>query len=300
MFGNRSLIGSICLLILAAAFLVAPTPARAWGEAGQYVVCEIAWLNLTPAAKAEVARLIAVGGGYDTFTRSCNHASKPPRRAAEHFVNLPREAPRIDGPGCHGVPACVVSAVTTDLAILRAATEPEAVRSNVLKYLGNWVAVIHNPFHVSFADDWGGNNVAAHGLCTNSLHSAWDTCIFAERVLVGYGDRYTLAVAAAARLNATIAPEQARAWRGSRPWQWAAESYDIVLMPRTGYCVRKADGCWYSETAKTFAVGSPQRSQLVDAAYLDWAKPIVEDRLKRAGIRLAHELNLTFDPAYRG
>jgi hypothetical protein len=58
--------------------------------------------------------------------------------------------------------------------------------------------------------------------------------------------------------------------------------------------------CWYSATEQAYDSNDPKRVQDVDEAYLDWAKPIVADRLKRGGIRLAHSLNKSFDPDYSG
>ena len=37
----------------------------------------------------------------------------------------------------------------------------------------------------------------------------------------------------------------------------------------------------------------------IDAAYMDWAMPIIQRRITQAGVRLAHLLNLALDPAYR-
>ena len=72
------------------------------------------------------------------------------------------------------------------------------------------------------------------------------------------------------------------------------------LRPELGYCVMAEDACRYSATQATWSEGQPRRSVQVDAAYMDWAMPIIRRRLAQAGIRLAHRLNLAFDPAYRG
>mgnify|MGYP006189828085 CR=1 FL=1 len=94
--------------------------------------------------------------------------------------------------------------------------------------------------------------------------------------------------------------EDRAAWLGTEPWQWSAESYSITLRPELGYCVMAEDACRYSATQATWSEGQPRRSVQVDAAYMDWAMPIIRRRLAQAGIRLAHRLNLAFDPAYRG
>jgi hypothetical protein len=279
-------------------FFLAPSPAHAWGESGHYTVCEIAYLNLTPAAKAEVDRLIAVGGGYASFTQSCTFPDKPRQRASEHFANYPRSAPRITGPACPGGRPCIISAIDHDLAVLRSPSATDAEKSAALKFIGHWYGDIHQPLHISFADDQGGNQIDESGPCDFGLHAIWDTCIVERRVFGPGTDRYARARAAAARLNGTITNAQRKLWRRLAPWQWAAESYQIALRPQTGYCIRKTTGCWYSSTRQTYANGDPKRVQLVDNAYLDWARPIVEGRLMRGGIRLAHSLNKSFDPAY--
>ena len=40
---------------------------------------------------------------------------------------------------------------------------------------------IHQPLHVSFADDRGGNFIREAGPCVNSLHTVWDTCIIEKK-----------------------------------------------------------------------------------------------------------------------
>jgi hypothetical protein len=290
--------------IIAAAFaffaFFAPTVAHAWGESGHYTVCEIAYLNLTPTAKAEVDRLIAAGGGYPSFTQSCTFPDKPRQRASEHFANYARTEKRVAGPGCPGGRPCVITAIENDLAILRSATATDDDKSKALKFIGHWYGDIHQPLHISFADDQGGNQIDESGPCDFGLHAIWDTCIVERRVFGPGTDRYARAQAAAAALNGTITERQRRSWRQTAPWRWAAESYEITRRPATGYCISKPGSCWYSATRQAYANGDPKRVQNVDNAYLDWAKLIVADRLKRAGIRLAHSLNKSFDPDYAG
>jgi hypothetical protein len=291
--------------IIAAAFafcfFFAPSPAHAWGESGHYTVCEIAYLNLTPTARAEVDRLIAVGGGYESFTQSCTFPDKPRQRAGEHFVNYPRSAAAVTGPACPSGRPCIIAAIAGDLAVLRSPSASDADKSTALKFVGHWYGDIHQPLHISFADDQGGNLIdQSGGACQFSLHSVWDTCIVERRLFGPGSDRYARAKAAAATLNAAITEQQRHSWRQSAPWRWAAESYEISRQATTGYCVLKPGTCWYSATEQSYASDDPKRVQIVDNAYLDWAKPIVADRLKRAGIRLAHSLNKSFDPAYRG
>jgi hypothetical protein len=289
---------------IASLFFFAPSPARAWGQGGHYTVCEIGYLNLTPAAKAEVDRLVALDGRYATFTETCIFPdNKPVSRPSEHYANYPRSQRRI-GQGCPGGQPCVLSAIDSDLAILGSSASSDAGKAIAILFIGHWFGDLHQPLHVSFADDLGGNSIKASGPCSGkfeaSLHSVWDTCVVERRIFGPGTDRVARARAAAALLNATITDRQRRNWVRSKPWQWAAESYKVTLARGTGYCIRKAGACWYSTAKREFAKDDPQRTQLVDDAYLDRAKPIVESRLRRAGIRLADALNRSFDPAFDG
>jgi hypothetical protein len=46
-----------------------------------------------------------------------------------------------------------------------------------LKSLGHWVGDIHQPLHVSFLDDRGGNTIRTSGQCPGNLHAVWDNCL---------------------------------------------------------------------------------------------------------------------------
>jgi S1/P1 Nuclease len=48
------------------------------------------------------------------------------------------------------------------------------IRLIVLKSVGHWVGDIHQPLHVSFVDDRGGNNIRVSGQCAGNLHATWD------------------------------------------------------------------------------------------------------------------------------
>jgi hypothetical protein len=286
---------------LACLFLLAPAPARAWGQGGHYTVCEIAYLNLTPAARAEVGRLVALDGRFATFTETCTFPDNPVSRASEHYSNYLRSQRRI-GPGCPGGRPCVLGAVDSDLAILRSPTAEDSAKAAAILYIGHWFGDLHQPLHISFADDRGGNSVKAPGPCSGtyeaSLHSVWDSCVVERRIFGPGTDRLARARAAARILATPITKSQRRRWVRSKPWQWVGESYKVTLAASTGYCVRKGRDCWYSAEKPSFAKDDPPRTQLVDDAYLDRARPVVEARLRRAGIRLADALNRTFDPAF--
>jgi hypothetical protein len=285
--------------------------ALAWGDSGHRTVCEIAVRNLTPAAKAEVTRLLqanpAILGANPLnaeYGWACTYpdhpaAAGPGRRSPEHFANYPRTTAAVTAAdGCGAAAVCVVFVVVAYYAILRNAGATDQARAAALVYLGHWFGDIHQPLHSSFADDQGGNQISSAGLCTFALHSTWDTCILQSRALPGTRSIEDVR-ALAATWSAGVTDADRAQWLATLPWQWSAESYTVTIAPQTGYCVMAGQTCQYSATQATFTSGQPQRIVQIDAAYMDRAMPIIQRRITQAGIRLAHHLNLALDPAYR-
>lgn len=286
--------------------------ARAWGNAGHRTVCEIALLNLTPTARAEVDRLLKtepsalLGDPRNTaFETACTYpdrsvAGGPARRDAEHFINYSRETQSVTlQSGCGPAYECADTAVMRDLAVLRSRLIPDQLRAVALIYLGHFVGDIHQPLHNSFADDRGGNSVQASGECTASLHSAWDTCLLVHGQFNNVADPPAAAVqSVAAAWSASVTDAERAQWLGAAPWQWSQESYQITISPGVGYCVIVQATCQYDMARKAFS-GSNPRTVQIDAQYQAMAMPIIRQRITEAGIRLAHLINLALDPAYR-
>jgi hypothetical protein len=159
--------------------------AWAWGDEGHKVICEIAFRLSQPNTRAEIRKLIATDEQFNTFSASCVWPDHPRQRAIEHFVNLRRDSDGLHAETCPGAAACVVTAIKKDFEVLSSSNASQAEKLASLKFLGHWIGDIHQPLHVSFEDDRGGNNVPVSGLCGPNLHSAWDTCL----VLKGVGGR---------------------------------------------------------------------------------------------------------------
>jgi S1/P1 Nuclease len=110
--------------------------------------------------------------------------------------------------------------------------------------------VLHQPLHVSFEDDHGGNGVrVTGGLCAGNLHGVWDTCIIEQ----GLGPDIA---ALAAQLRASITDQQRSDWLASRPTDWANDSFAIATSPGVDYCVRTETGCCMTGTASGWSPAS--------------------------------------------
>jgi len=275
-----------CWLAVIALFcaFVRSDDARAWGDLGHEIVCQIAFEELPAAARRGVRTLMARDAQFRSYAKSCVFPDWPRIRAKEHYVDLPRDADRVGTNPCGTEAACVITAILNDIRDFGLNDTAEG-RLLLLKTLGHWVGDIHQPLHVSFADDLGGNAVSATGECdANNLHSIWDTCIILKKI---GGD----AAGAATSLRAEITDEDRAKWVASpidlaAVVRWANESFEIARSPAVGYCVQKGGECWYADNRREWRKGEPQREVAVDSKYLDAHVPIVRQRLKMAGVRL--------------
>ncbi len=282
----------VLLSIAAAGLQLAAAPqAFAWTDAGHKIVCQLAYLELTPAAKAKVDALIALDPKFHTFAAACTWADiSPAVRPTEHFLNVPRDARKVDPENlCPTADRCVASAILNDARELTQAKDA-GERLRLLKSLGHWVADIHQPMHVSFADDKGANSIDATGLCAGSLHLAWDMCIIEKKI-------GTDETAVAAALERGVTDADRKAWApasldATAVAAWTNESLAIAESPAVQYCVPHGDACWYSADARQFS--GPKRQVEITSRYLDEEAPIVRERLTRAGVRLGAILNSVF------
>jgi hypothetical protein len=250
----------IAFLQLAIALLVAMVPSYgwSWGSQGHQIIATIAQTQLTPTARREVDRLLALEPGATLESLSTwADEHRNPATAAWHYVNMPRgncvyEAQRDCPDG-----RCVVEAIQKQSEILQSSASDDK-KLLALKYLVHFVGDVHQPLHAGYADDRGGNTYQLQAFMRGSnLHAFWDTGLIRnlnEEVDV-----------IAKRLGTTSTSNQS-----SNPWsaaQAAQESCEIV----------STDGFY------------PER--LVGVDYIRKYTPVMESRLKVSGERLAEMLN---------
>lgn len=242
-----------------------PVLARAWGPSGHRIVAQLAEQRLSPAAHAQVQRLLAPTADRslaDVATWADDLRDDRSQRAlwratsTLHFVNF-------TSPGCHYDPPrdcpdgrCVVSAIKTYARILGDRSRSDWERAVALRFVVHFVADAHQPLHAGYRRDRGGNRyqVQLNGRGTH-LHAVWDTPVLASRLLGWHAY-----VAELARTPLPVA-------RGT-PAQWAEES-----------CRATRDDNIYP------------RDHQIDAAYLARMRPLAEQRVREAAARLAELLN---------
>lgn len=150
--------------------------ALAWGAQGHQVIANLAQGQLTPRARQEVDRLLALEPG-ETLASISTWADehRNPATAGWHFVNFPRDSCAFDpSRDCAGG-QCVVGAIDRQAEIL-ASNASDEKRLLALKYLVHFVGDVYQPLHAGYLDDKGGNTYQLQVFKRGSnLHSLWDS-----------------------------------------------------------------------------------------------------------------------------
>jgi nuclease S1 len=280
------------LLIHSALILFGASKAFAWGDDGHRIVCEIAFQLLDEAHRNEVIKLTSAyrrpnnGPGFPQFTEGCRFADEARTKARQktpgwqkfepfdrwHFLNVTRATPLITESDCNK--NCVLFGIAQHIEGLKAAERVD--RAEALVFLSHWLGDIHQPLHISYQDDLGGNEITTNGgfYASTHLHGVWDSGIIAKAIgTVGWR-------IFAQRLARAITPAEQQTWIASAPLVWAQESYNISTRPSAQYCrwqlVSSVMSC--ASMGPTRTLGEPYQVESGDD---------VMQRLQQAGARLA-------------
>jgi nuclease S1 len=264
---------------------LAAGPALAWGKLGHRLVGALAADELTPTARAEVARLLAgepepTLAGISTWADDlrANDPDLGRRSARWHYVNIGEAGCRYQAADACPDGDCVVEAIRAQAAILADRDRGDAARRQALKFVVHFVADVHQPLHAGFARDRGGNTIQvrvpeafippwAEGNPGSNLHAVWDGGLLHS---AGLDEAAYLAHLRALPLALPVLRDPLPPPAG----RWAEESCAIVL--REGFL--------------------PARAELGTGYYATW-RPLADERLRRAGSRLAAVLNAALAPA---
>ncbi len=212
------------IITLIALSLYVPA-SMAWGLLGHQLVCDIAWRSLHDDARRELKELLDATG-----TRSFATACFLPDRLRDseewawtkpyHYMNVPIAARAVNPADCPAE-GCVLRGIEL---YMREARDPAAnidprQRLNNLLFLSHYVADIHQPLHVSYSADRGGNMtlVIFEGERLN-LHELWDGKLLTREKRPNWK---TLGARLARELGQREIP-------GSTPRDWADESLALT------------------------------------------------------------------------
>lgn len=261
----------IRILLVLALLAADPASALAWGRAGHAIVADIAARHLSPEARSQVDALLATEGSATmaevSLWADLIKALRIPDQPS-HVVRLPLDHSGYDRAKVCKSGRCVIAAIDTYVAVLADRSNPATARVTALKYLIHLVGDLHQPLHTSA--DTGARAVMLNGSVT-TLHDVWDDAIIDNQ------DKDWHALIAVVEADAVV-PDTS-----SAPADWALEGRDVArdrIFTDPRLETHRRDVLpWLSKT------------------YLDDNWPIVRQRLKQGGYRLASLLNRALDKA---
>ena len=252
-------------LLAGAALVLMSTNAFCWGQKGHDTVARIAENHLTCRAKKQISKLLD-GKSIVYWSNWLDNASHTPELAYTstwHYINI--DADETFDNAARNPAGDVVSALDSQIAILKDRNSTDAEKTLALKMVIHLCGDIHCPMHAGHKSDRGGNKVQVqffksgrnlHGIFNRDIlesgHS-WSHTEWAEEV-----DRK-----GSYKMNLITA--------GS-PLDWARETHSI--------------------TTRIYA-STPCGAKLSYDYVAEWT-PVIEQQLLRGGLRLASILNGIF------
>jgi nuclease S1 len=267
------------------ALLFASSPAAAWWEYGHYSVARVARLEVKPATRAAIRRLIARSAELETPTcpiRTIEDASYWPDciktlgerfsyAYAWHYQNVDICKPFDLTAACKDG-HCVSRQIERNARLLADETLPGRERLMAMAFLVHFVGDLHQPLHAGDKSDRGGNDFKAdYGFIPSNIHAIWDGYLADRGISTPPPD--------AAGILSEWTPADRVEMRGGTVEDWSRESWSAAR--EFGYGLLMADPCGPLPTTR------PR----LDAAAIERLIPIVRRQVARGGLRLARLLD---------
>ncbi len=234
-----------------------PITSYALGSKGHALVCQLAFEQLEQSQQQKIVRLIAnipiahqqlinrhlhrKKSTKITYADSCSWADAI--RSIEgfkafapwHYVNVKRDALTVTTNDCQK--NCVVSALLfhKQQYLKQAKLMNLWQQTQALLFLSHWLADIHQPLHVSYLSDLGGNKilVGKNSKGCKNLHQLWDTCLLKQQSLSWEKLLLQLRVKFDFLKNDSLTEQHI--------FQWANQSLLITRLPSLQYCLLQED-----------------------------------------------------------
>ncbi|KAL1327067.1 hypothetical protein HN51_037172 [Arachis hypogaea] len=287
------------LLLLGAAFNSAPG-ANAWSKEGHMITCKIAQSLLEPEAAEAVHHLLPeyVKGDLSAlcvWPDQIRHWYKYRWTSPLHFIDTPDDSCSFsysrDCHDQHGVKdMCVAGAVknfTSQLLHYREGTADRRYNmTEALLFLSHFMGDIHQPMHVGFTTDEGGNTIELRWFRHKSnLHHVWDR----EIILTALADYYEKDVD---QLLQDIE-------RNYTDGIWSSDVSSWQHCSDISKCVTS----WAKESiqiACKWGYNGVEAGETLADDYFNSRMPYVMKRIAQGGIRLAMILNQVFGGSEEG
>ncbi|KAM0880152.1 hypothetical protein ACQ4PT_033783 [Festuca glaucescens] len=285
----------VILLLLAVVVAALPAPSHGWGVDGHLIVCQIAQGRLSEEASKAVNDLLPSDAGGN-LSSLCSWADKVRFRyhwsAPLHFIDTPDNLCTYnydrDCKDEEGVKdRCVAGAINnyTSQLLTYSPSSPSSSSgqynlTEALLFLSHFMGDVHQPLHVGFSSDRGGNTIDVHWYRRKTvLHHVWDVNII-ETAEKDYYDEGTAEFVDA--LNKNITGE----WSG-QVQGWEECSKNLTACPD----IYASEGI---TAACDWAYKNVTEDSTLSDDYFDSRLPVVNLRLAQGGVRLAATLNRIF------
>lgn len=226
---------------IAAELVVAAAPAMAWHATGHMVTVQIAYDELSDAARQEVDRLVAVLAEFpprrDHAVTAALWTDDLKRQDVEafnswHYLDRPY-APGFEGDLPQPPSENVVWAIDQAVKTLRG-EGGDLAKALMLRFLLHFVGDVHQPLHCASrysaeypTGDRGGNDFALSGRY-EQLHAFWDAAAGLYPVLDGRDWRAVVRRLSDETTRA-VPKDDVPHWRAADPRAWAEESYRFAV-----------------------------------------------------------------------
>ncbi|KAM0016768.1 putative nuclease [Helianthus debilis subsp. tardiflorus] len=279
---------SLALVLLVV--FVAPVAVRGWGVDGHFITCKIAQGRLSQAAVDAINSLLPEYAKGD-LASLCSWADHVKFRyhwsSPLHYIDTPdnlctyqyrRDCKDEDGV----MGRCVAGAImnyTTQLLDYGKQTS-EYNLTEALLFLSHFMGDIHQPLHVGFTSDRGGNTIDVHWFTRKAvLHHVWDDSIIESEEERFYGSNVDDLTNAIETNITNVWGDQVKAWENC--------SGNQKTCPTT-YATEGINA------ACNWAYKGVTNGSVLEDDYFLSRLPIVNWRLAQGGVRLAANLNRIF------
>lgn len=269
---NSLLVKQTFIVTLLSLLVTVSSPAMAWGKNGHRIIGHVAQSHLTPSTQHALDELLngdslAEIGNWADEMRSNPSPFWQKKSSRWHYINIDNLK---QFKHTHYKPArkkkSVSNAYTAILTAIEKLKNKKTSREEkqfYLRFLVHLIGDIHQPLHVGYGKDRGGNKtkVMFFGELTN-LHRLWDSQLI---------DYEKLSYTEFAHFINTQDPQKLQLLAQGNIQDWFIESHKIVTK-------------LYKNKSKEYGY-----------SYIYNHMPIVKEQLLRGGVRLAVLLNALFD-----
>lgn len=193
-----------------------------------------------------------------------------------HYLNVSRNTLIISRNACHQ--NCLIKAIPYHQQQFITTISPWT-KLQALMFLGHWLGDIHQPLHVSFASDKGGNSnkIVSNVIKCNNLHWLWDECLLyqADKDV----KKKQIFNVLYKKLSQQWQDIEVSDWQKSSIEQWASESLSLARSPELLYC---------KVNSENLCISLSNTNIHLPNHYYKKHTIILEQRILKASVRLAY------------